>query len=98
MQPNSLFSGEISAAFHSRQWPRGLKANIVERIAGPTGDPYLQLVLYRDNFNSFDGDDRFQIAMMVKEFIEKVRSLGVPIYMAVEKGDGREPSRVRLDD
>lgn len=98
MLGESLFTGEISQAFHSRKWPKGLRADIVERITAQTGDPYLQLVFYRDNFNSFDGEDQLQIAMMVKEFMEKVRAMGVPIYMAVQKGDGRDQSRVRVDD
>jgi hypothetical protein len=28
--------------------------------------------------------------MMVKEFMEKVRGMGVPIYMQVAKGDGQD--------
>lgn len=80
---NSLYSPEISTFFHTRQWPKGLKAQIVEK------ELFLQFVLFRDNFESFDGEDKKQIAMMVKEFMEKVRGMGVPIYMEVAKGDGR---------
>ena len=92
----SLYTKEISHYFHSRQWPKGFKAQIVERSVAD--ELYLQFIVFRDNFNSFDGEDRLQIAMMVKEFIEKVRSMGVPIYMEVTKGDGRDQSRVRVDD
>jgi hypothetical protein len=53
------------------------------------GVPYLQFQLYRDNFNSFDGEDRKQIAAMVAEVMEKIRGDGIPIYMEVKKGDGR---------
>lgn len=93
-----LYSPEISVFFKTRRWPKGFKAQIVERTAASTGDPYLQFVVFRNNFESFDGEDKKQIAMMVKEFMEKVRSMGVPIYMEVAKGDGRaEENRVRLD-
>lgn len=71
-------------------------AQIVERKT--LDDLYLQFVVFRDNFNSFDGEDRLQIAMMIKEFMEKVRGMGVPIYMEVAKGDGREATGVRVDD
>jgi hypothetical protein len=91
LQPNieqgSLYTAEISAHFHSRDWPKGFKAQIVERTSAD--QLYLQFIVFRNNFNSFDGEDRLQIAMMVKEFMEKVRGLGVPIYMEVAKGDGR---------
>ena len=50
----------------------------------------LNLILFRNNFNSFDGEDRLHIAMLVKEFMEKVRGIGIPIYMQVKEGDGRD--------
>lgn len=80
----SLYSNEIRTFFLTRDWPRGLKVLIAEE------EENLNFVLFRDNFNSFDGEDRLQIAMMVKEFMEKVRGMGVPIYMQVAKGDGRD--------
>jgi len=98
IEPNSLFTKEISQYFRSLDWPRGLKARIYERWTEQTGDPYLQLVLFADNFNSFDGEDRLQIAMMVKELMEKVRKQGVPFFLKVEKGDGREATGVRVAD
>lgn len=79
---DNLYSNDIRQYFQSRQWPKGLKAFIAEE------EHNLNLVLFRDNFNSFDGEDRLQIAMMVKEFMEKVRGMGVPIYMQVARGDG----------
>lgn len=95
MQHESLYTPEIANYFHTRQWPKGFKAQIVERSAADA--LYLQFIVFRDNFNSFDGEDRLQIAMMVKEFMEKVRGMGVPIYMEVAKGDGvAETSRVRV--
>jgi hypothetical protein len=80
----SLYSNEIRQFFQSRDWPKGLRATIAEE------EHNLNFVLFRDNFNSFDGEDRLQIAMMVKEFMEKVRGMGVPIYMQVAKGDGQD--------
>lgn len=95
IEPNSLYTAEISQFFKSLAWPKGFKAQIVERTAAD--DLFLQFIVFRDNFESFDGEDKRQIAMMVKEFMEKVRGMGVPIYMEVAKGDGRaETSRVRV--
>lgn len=91
----SLYNQEISRYFHSLRWPKGFKAQIVERTSAE--QLYLQFIVFRDNFNSFDGEDRLQIAMMVKEFMEKVRGMGVPIYMEVTRGDGlAEAARVRV--
>lgn len=91
MENNSLYSPEISHFFHTRQWPKGFLAVIIEK------ELFLQFIVYRDNFESFDGEDKKQIAMMVKEFMEKVRGMGVPIYMEVKKGDGRaERTGVRM--
>lgn len=97
MERESLYTPEISAIFHSLRWPKNFKVQIVQRKAAD--DLFLQFIIFRDNFESFDGVDKNQIALMVKEFMEKVRKMGVPIYMEVAKGDGRaETNRVRLDD
>lgn len=80
---DSLYSDEIRRFFHTRQWPKGLQALVTEE------ETHLQLVLFRDNFNTFDGEDKKQIASMVKEFMETVRKMGVPIYLQVGKGDGQ---------
>lgn len=84
---DSLFTSEISVMFHSifdTARKQGLRALITEE------DTHLQLVLFRDNFNSFTGDQRYGFAMLVKEFMEKVRAMGVPIYMEVARGDGSD--------
>lgn len=80
----TLYSKEIKTYIRSRQWPGGLVYEVVEY------EEHLSLRFFRDNFNSFDGEDRLQIAMMVKEVMEKVRKDGIPIYMEVAKGDGRQ--------
>jgi hypothetical protein len=81
---DSLYSNSIRAFAHQRAWPKGLEWTIYERNDGLN----LYFVLFRDNFNAFDGEDRLQIAMMVKELMEKVRGDGVPIYMQVVGGPG----------
>lgn len=79
----SLYSSEIKNLFHEGRWPKGLAAQIEEM------DGYLQLIFFRDNFNSFTGDDQFHIANVTREFMMKVRGMGVPIYLEVRTGDGR---------
>lgn len=79
----TLYSNEIRQYIQSRKWPRGLIIEIVEY------EEHLGFKMFRDNFNAFDGEDRLQIAMQVKEVMEKVRQDGIPIYMEVAKGDGR---------
>ena len=81
---NSLYTDELRTFVRTRDWPLKLIFHIVEY------DEYLGFVLFRDNFNSFDGEDRLQIAMMVKEVMEKIRKIGVPIYMEVREGNGQE--------
>ena len=71
----SLYTDDIRKYIRSRDWPKGLIYEVVEY------EEHLAMRFFRDNFNSFDGEDRLHIAMMVKEVMEKIRSLGVPIYM-----------------
>lgn len=93
----SLFTPEISQYYRSRKWPKGFKSFIVERIQAQTGDPYLQFVIFEDNFKALDGEDQKQISLMVSELMTKVRKDGVPIYMKIREGDGiAETNRVRL--
>lgn len=81
---NSLYTDDVRRLYHSVGFPRGLVTQIMEEPEN------LTLVFFRNNFNSFDGEDRHHIAMLVKEFMEKVRGMGIPIYMQVKKGDGRD--------
>jgi hypothetical protein len=75
----SLYSHNLRVFIHSREWPKGIQFQIVEY------PDYLGFRLFRDNFNAFDGEDQKQIALMVKEIMEKVRADGIPIYMEVLK-------------
>lgn len=81
---NSLYTDDVRYLFRSTPWPRGLACQIAEEEAN------LNLIFFRKNFNSFSGEDRLHIAMLVKEFMEKVRGMGIPIYMQVMEGDGRD--------
>lgn len=80
---NSLYSKEISVYLHSLPWPKDLEFLVTEE------ETHLQFVLFRDNFNSYDGEDKWHIANLVKQFMEKVRGMGIPIYMQVERGGFR---------
>jgi tRNA(Ile)-lysidine synthase TilS/MesJ len=71
----TLYSDEIRAFIRTRPWPTGLQWEIVEY------EDYLGFRFFRDNFNSFDGEERYHIAMLVKEVMEKIRKDGIPIYM-----------------
>lgn len=79
----SLYSDEIRNYIRTRSWPARLLYEIVEY------NDYLGFRLFRNNFNSFDGEDRLQIAMTVKEIMEKIRADGIPIYMEVVRENGR---------
>jgi len=80
-----LYTREVQEFVRTRAWPKGLKLDVIEY------EDYLGFRFYRDNFIQFDGEDQLQIANMVKEVMEKIRSLGIPCYMEkMEKvSDGR---------
>lgn len=80
---NSLYTDDVRRLFRGIRWPAGIVCHIAEE------EMNLNLIFFRDNFNSFDGEDRKYIAMLVKEFMEKVRGMGIPIYMQVMEGSGR---------
>ena len=85
---DSILTPAIQQYVFSREWPSGLQIRLAERKAHPLIDmpAYIQFILYRDNFNAFDGEDRYSIAMLVKEVMEKIRGDGVPIFMEVKPG------------
>lgn len=72
---NTLYTPEIKAFVHSRDWPRGLIIDVIEY------EYHLGFRFYRDNFIQFDGEAQRQIASTVKEVMEKIRGLGIPCYM-----------------
>jgi hypothetical protein len=81
----TLYTPEVQEFVRTRDWPRGLALDVIEY------PEYLGFRFYRDNFIQFDGEDQKQIAMMVKEVMEKLRKQGIPCYMEkMEKvADGR---------
>lgn len=81
----TLYTPEVKEFVHTRKWPKGLQLDVIEY------PDYLGFRFYRDNFIQFDGEDQLQIANMVKEVMEKIRSMGIPCYMEkMEKvSDGR---------
>lgn len=60
-----------------------MRVNVVEEEFN------LNLVMFIENFKSLDGEDQKHAASVVKEFMEKVRGMGIPIYMQLAEGDGR---------
>lgn len=81
---NSIYDNAIGRYARSRNWPKKFCYEIRENEEFG----YLQFVVFRDNFESFDGEDKWQIANMIKEVMEKVRADGIPIYMEVKAGNG----------
>lgn len=80
----TLYSDSIRNFIRTRPWPTGLQWEVVEY------DDYLGFRFFRDNFNSFDGETKLYIAMLVKELMEKIRADGIPIYMEkMESAYGR---------
>lgn len=80
----TLYPRDVQTFIRTRAWPSGLIIDIEEY------EDYLQFILYRDNFNRFDAADREQIAQQVRQVMEKIRSLGIPIYMEVRAGNGHQ--------
>ena len=77
----SLYSDDIRRFIRTRPWPTNLLWYVIES----EDNDCLWFVLLRDNFNSFDGEDQYHIAMMVKEVMEKIRKDGIPIYLEVKR-------------
>lgn len=78
----TLYSDDIRRFIHSRDFPATLQWRVSEE------EYNLLFILFRDNFESFDGEDKLQIAMTIKEVMEKIRGDGIPIYLAVKPGNG----------
>lgn len=100
IEPVSLYTKEIHQLYRSLRWPKGLKCRLVERYQAITGEPFLRLEFFYENFKALDGEDQKHIAGLVSEFMTKVRKMGVPIYFKVMEGDGIAETQagVRLVD
>lgn len=78
-----MYSNEVRNQLHGITWPKGLIIEVVEY------QYYLAFRFYRDNFEKFNGETKYYIAMRIKELMESVRKQGIPCYMEVEEGDGQ---------
>lgn len=78
----TLVTEEVKKILRLPEWPSGLIIELVEY------EHYISLRLFRDNFESFDGEDKRHIAGIVGQTIKKIRDIGIPCYLEVEKGDG----------
>ena len=72
---SSFYTPEMREYVRSRDWPKGLLFEVVEYKDS------LGIRFYSHNFDNMDGVDKHQAAMMIKEVIEKFRSLGIPTYL-----------------
>jgi hypothetical protein len=80
---DDLYTDEIRGFLLNRQWPKGL---IVDTAVY---DNHIAIVLYRDNFNAFDGVDKLSISKLMGETINALRKQGCPTFMEVRSGTGR---------
>jgi hypothetical protein len=80
-----LYTNELKGFLHSVKWPKGL----VVDVATPD-NMSVNIVLYRDNFETFSGTEKLQIAQLIGETINAIRKQGCPCYMEVRPGNGKQ--------
>lgn len=78
----TLYTNEVREFINTRPWPVQLKFMVVEYIEP---EPYLQFVMFRDNFNPIETAGKLQIAGMINEMFLSLRNKGVPIYLEMRK-------------
>ena len=78
---DSLYSSEVREYIHTRDWPVGLKWEVVEYYEP---ELHLQFVLYRSNINQIDASVMLQVASTCDETFANLRKKGVPIYLEVK--------------
>lgn len=71
----SLYSNEIRNYIRTRDWPKYFQWEVHEY------PEYLQFVVFQDNYESYTGEHKLQIAMCIKQTMEKIRADGIPIYL-----------------
>lgn len=82
---HSLITPEVQKyIYFGFDWPKGLQIGLKEE------PEYIQFILYRDNFITFDGEDHVRITAMVKEMMEKLRANGVPIFLEIKAAKGEQ--------
>lgn len=79
-----LYSKEVQQILWNADWPHKLQWTVTNGT-DPLGNPILYFVLFRDNFESYDGEIKRHIAGEVGRTLEKIRKLGCPMYLSVEK-------------
>jgi len=82
--PNDLYSDEVKGYLHSRPWPKHLVVDVSVET------DKMHLVLYRDNFETFNGTEKLQIAQLIGETINAIRKQGCPMYLEVRPGNGKQ--------
>lgn len=80
----TLYTPQVREYVLSRDWPKGLQLDIFEDVAEIYGleTPHLNFVFYRDNWLTLKPEQHLKAANIIKEVLEKLRSDGIPCYMA----------------
>lgn len=80
---HSLITPEVqSYIYFGLDWPKGLQIGLKDEPG------YIQFILYRDNFITFDGEDHVRITALVKEMMEKLKADGVSIFLEIKPTRG----------
>lgn len=76
----TLYTDDVRYFVHNETsvLPKGFKFDVMEYFS------HLAIVLYRDNFETFDGFDKQQIAMVIGNMINKIRQDGIPCTLEVD--------------
>lgn len=80
----TLYSDEIKRFLRQVPWTKGLVLDVIEY------DTHLAIRLYRENFETFDGEGKKAISKLIGETINAVRKQGCPIYLEVAAGNGKQ--------
>lgn len=79
----TLYTNEVREFIHTRPWPLGFKF-VIEEYIEP--ELYLQFVIFRDEFNPMETDEKLHVATIINEMFLNLRNKGVPIYLEMRKG------------
>lgn len=87
----TLYSDEVRRIIRSYEWPEGdrLRLEVLDGYDDATGQSFLWLRMFRDNFIQFDGVEQLRIAKIMNDLIPRLISSGIPTRLEVAKGDGR---------
>lgn len=79
-----LLTRNIHTFIDEQEWPKGFEYRKLDK------GEFVRIQLYRLNINSFDADDKLQLAKVLNETLWAIRNNGVPIYIEVVPGFGRD--------